>query len=135
MIFSVDFRNSMSTDMENGKPPRKSPGTSITGVANTLSNSSSRKSPRTSSNNSPSASATNANVERVLRQRLLLVLCHRLGLPLLYCLHGKDPKDLKYLRQEKQELDVKLEEKWNGLFAETVTEWKAGSRVEELQPA
>eukprot|EP00980_Cylindrotheca_fusiformis_P022812 scaffold9784_cov110-Cylindrotheca_fusiformis.AAC.1 len=63
---------------------------------------------------------------RVLDKRLLSVLSHRLGLPLLYALHGEDPATLKYLGRKRALLTPKNERRLNGVLAKAIVEWKTG---------
>jgi hypothetical protein len=67
----------------------------------------------------------------VLHERLRSVLSHRLGLPLLYALHGKDPGRLKYLGKERPSLCREEEGRLNEVFKEAVCEWKAGSLLKK----
>lgn len=85
--------------MDTEKPPR-SPHSSLSHSGSRPSSSGSRKTPRTSSSDSPSNSATNEHGRRVLDRRLRSVLSHRLGLPLLSAFHGNDPSVLPYLSKK-----------------------------------
>eukprot|EP00977_Amphora_coffeiformis_P019744 scaffold7419_cov110-Amphora_coffeaeformis.AAC.3 len=62
-----------------------------------FSSSGSRKSRRSNSSDSPSASATNEHGRDELNRRLRSVLSHRLGIPLLYAFHEKDSDTLSHL--------------------------------------
>eukprot|EP00980_Cylindrotheca_fusiformis_P007167 scaffold1506_cov74-Cylindrotheca_fusiformis.AAC.2 len=63
---------------------------------------------------------------RVLDKRLRSVLSQRLGLPLLYALHGEDPATLKYLGRKRALLTPNNERRLNGILAKAIVEWKTG---------
>lgn len=97
------------------------------------STSGSRKSSRTSASDSPSGSATNDHGRYVLDARLRSVLSHRLGLPLLFALHGNDPSKLSHLARTSQFSAEQRRELFDGILKDAVTEWKKGLNQKEPQ--
>ena len=113
------------------KPPL-SPYSSTSGKPSS-SGSDSRKSRRTTSSDSPSASATNDHGRFVLDKRLRSVLSHSLGLPLLYALHGEDPSTLRYLRRTRQDISPEEKTRLGCVLKRAVTEWRKGDIKTEPQ--
>jgi hypothetical protein len=89
--------------------------------------SSSRKSLRTSSRDTPSATSTNAGGKNVLNDRLRSVIYHPLGLPLAEALHGHDPCELLYLGQTCR---VIAKDNLDKVLKDSILEWRANSRKE-----
>jgi hypothetical protein len=69
----------------------------------------------------------------VLDARLRSVLSHRLGLPLLFALHGNDPSKLAHLARTSQFAAEQCRELFDGVLKEAVTEWKKGLNQKEPQ--
>eukprot|EP00980_Cylindrotheca_fusiformis_P015694 scaffold4526_cov87-Cylindrotheca_fusiformis.AAC.1 len=63
---------------------------------------------------------------RVVDERLHSVLSHRLGLPLLYALHGEDVATLEYLEKKTALLTPAKDRRLNGILARAIVEWQIG---------
>eukprot|EP00980_Cylindrotheca_fusiformis_P004319 scaffold920_cov93-Cylindrotheca_fusiformis.AAC.1 len=63
---------------------------------------------------------------RVIDERLHSVLSHRLGLPLLYALHGEDVATLEYLGKKTTLLTPAKHRRLNGILAKAIVKWKTG---------
>lgn len=113
-------------------PPLRIPST----TSESFSSSGSRKSLRSNSSDSPSASATEEHGRDELDRRLRSVLSHRLGIPLLYAFHEKDPSTLSQLGQElavwvqkittNRACSQKQQSTRNSVLQSAVEEWKKG---------
>jgi hypothetical protein len=93
--------------------------------------SSSGKSRTSSADDSPSSSTTNEHGQELVNDRLRSCLSHHLGLPLIYMLHGRDPRKLKHLAQESEFHSVKESNArsltdFDNIFSEAVNEWGRG---------
>ena len=89
------------------------------------------KARKRNSSDSPSASATNEHGCDVVQSRLRSVLCHPLGLSLMYALNGKDLSKLKCLAKEQHRIDdVKS---LNNILSASVEQWRTmgGRRTED----
>eukprot|EP00980_Cylindrotheca_fusiformis_P020222 scaffold7312_cov97-Cylindrotheca_fusiformis.AAC.1 len=84
----------------------------------------SRKSPRCSNSDRPSATASNASCRRVLHERLRSVLCHPLCLPLTCSFHGMDPNKLEYFGRASTYRE--FEEQVRNIFGESIRAWNDG---------
>jgi len=76
--------------------------------------------------------ATNEHGRQVLHERLRSVLSHRLGLPLLYAIHGGDPGTLQYFGKGRSSLCGEEEQRGlNGVFEKAVGEWKNAGGIQK----
>ena len=102
-------------------------------ASTSTSRSGSIKSSRTSASDSPSTSATNDHGRYVLDARLRSVLSDRLGLPLLFALHGNDPGTLSHLARRSQFAAEQRPELFDGILKEAIAEWKKSLKQKEPQ--
>lgn len=90
-----------------------------------------KKSQKNSAYDSPCSSTTNDQGQELVNDRLRSCLSHRLGLPLICMLHGRDPQELQYLAQESEfhstkENNTRSLTDFDSIFSDAVNEWISG---------